>query len=148
MTGNDTSGAPDAIASGFAALVDGLRDDIRDLRTDVREDLVLLEGRVTDQVAAVKADQLATHKFLEDYAKGHSIEHESEASDRRAAHGTFYDFIRKFELDQARRDGALGMVRYLVELLSKHGPRLATAALGIAAALGVATGSIHVTVAP
>jgi hypothetical protein len=149
--------AADTIAVGFQTLVEGLRDDvredIRDLRTHVESvavaqhnELAATEARVTAQVETVARDQRDTRALIEGFAKGHAQEHEDEATERRAAHGTFYDFIRHFELDQARRDGALGIARYSVELLSKNAPRLIAIIVAVAAALGFATGGISVQV--
>ncbi len=62
--------------------------------------------------------------------------------ERREAYSSFHGFIRQFEIDQARRDGALGIARYSIELLSKNAPRLIAIIVAVAAALGFATGGI------
>jgi hypothetical protein len=136
----------DTIAVGFQALVEGLRDDVREDIRDLRTELGETEKRVTARVEGVAADQRSTRQLIEEFAKGHSLEHEAEAEDRRQTHSAFYDFIRKFELDQARRDGALGIARYSVELLSKHAPRLIAIIAALAAAIGLASGSIDLSI--
>lgn len=143
---DDSRRAPESIAVGFQQLAEGLRADIRDLRDDVREDLVALEGRVTARVAAVEAEQASTRGLIEQFATDHAREHENEAEERRMTHGQFYDFIRAWELDRARRDGALGIVRWSIETLSAHAPRLVGLVLAIATALGLASGTISVHV--
>lgn len=139
---------PELIATGFAALVEGIRsdvrEDIRDLRTDLRTELGAVEGRMTARVVAIEAKQAESRKLIEEFAGSHGEMHEAEAADRRAAHGEFYAYIRSAELDRARRDGALGIIRYGVELVSRHAGRLVQVILATAALIGIATGSIEV----
>lgn len=134
------------IAIGFQELVEGLRDDVREDIRDLRTELGKTEERVTARVVAVEVGQTATRHLIEDFAKGHGLEHEAEAEERRSAHGAFHEFIRKAELDQARRDGALGIARYSVELLSKNAPRLIAIIAAMGAVVGLASGSISVSV--
>lgn len=136
----------DSIAVGLQALVEGLRDDVREDIRDLRVELGETEKRVTARVEAVASDQRDTRQLIEDFAKGHGLEHEQEAEERRNVHGLFYDFIRKFELDQARRDGALGIARYSVELLSANAPRLIAIIAAAAGAIGLASGSINIEI--
>ena len=143
---DDHSRPPDLIASGLVGLIEGLRSDMREdlaeLRADVREDLAEMTAQVTTidgRVREIREQQI-------EFAQAHAEQHELEDQDRRAAHGAFYDFMRKAELDQARRDGALGIVRFGVELVSRHAGRLVQVALALAALLGIATGSIHLAV--
>lgn len=143
----DDRRAPEAtIATGFQLLVEGLRDDVREDIRDLRTELGRVEERVTARVAAVEVGQADTRGLIEQFATDHGREHELEADDRRQAHGTFYDFIRATELDKARRDGALGIVRWSIETLSKNAPRLIGIILSLATALGVVTGAISVSV--
>mgnify|MGYP001610969625 CR=1 FL=1 len=137
---------PDLIASGLLGLVTDLRDDIREDIRDVRTELTKVEQRVTARVEAVDVQGKETRAYIETFANGHSKDHEAEAEDRRKTHGEFYDFIRAAELDKARRDGALGILRYGVELVSRHASRLIAIILALAAAAGVATGNIDVSV--
>lgn len=136
----------DVIAIGFQTLVEGLRDDFREDIRELRDELGRSEGRVTEKVLALDAKLEKAGADWHQFTVDHSEEHESETAERRQAHGTFYDFIRKAELDQARRDGALGVTRYVFELLSRHGARIAWIILSIGAAAGVATGSIGIQV--
>lgn len=135
---------PDLIATGFAALIEGLRSDVREDIRDMRTEMGAMEGRVTARVATIEQRQAETRELILDFAKGHGELHEEESTERRKAHGEFYGFIRKAELDAARRDGALGVVRYGVELVSKHAGRLVQVILATAALIGIATGSISV----
>lgn len=153
----DEQRPPDLIASGLVGLVDGLRkdlrEDIRDVRAaqaednrELRAELVNVERRVTTLVEAVDLQGKDTRAYIELFAKGHGEEHEAEAADRRQTHGVFYQFIRDAELDKARRDGALGVARYSIELISKHSARLVAVILAVAAAAGVATGNVGVSI--
>src|SRR5438552_12795328 len=143
---DDRAQPPDLIASGFAGLVEGLRSDVREDIRDLRDELGKVEDRVTAQVATVEARQIEARDQLEDFASNHGELHESESTDRRKAHGDFYDYIRARELDDARRDGALGVARFGVELVSRHAGKLAQIILATAALLGIATGAVHVGV--
>ena len=134
----------DAIGIGFQTVIEGLRTDVREDIRDLRDELGKTEGRVIARVELVDDAQKDTRAFIESFAKGHGADHEKEAEDRRIAHGQFYDFIRKAELDAARRDGALGVVRYGVELLSKHAPRLVAILTALGLLGGFATGNISV----
>lgn len=138
--------APEVIATGFAALVEGLRDDMREDSRDLRHELAKVEERVTARVAVVEEQGRETRAYIERFAKGHAEEHEAEAEDRRTTHGLFFDFIRAAELDKARRDGALGVVRYSIELLSRHAPQIVAILTAIGLLGGFATGNISIGV--
>lgn len=137
---------PEIIASGFAGLTDGIRVDMRAMEGRLREDAAQVEERVTARVVAVETGQRDLRTYIESFAGDHAKEHEAEGVERRAAHGTFYEFIRAAELDKARRDGALGLVRFGAELLSKHGKSIAWIIVALGTAAGFATGSIDLAV--
>jgi hypothetical protein len=147
---DDSRRPPDLVAAGLAGLIEGIRDDvredIRDLRTDLRGEMARSEDRMTTRVIAMEQHQTATHALLSDYAKSHGDQHEAEAVERRREHGAFYDFIRRQELDEARRDGALGVARYGIELLSKHGTNIAKVIIAVAGLVLAASGELHVAV--
>lgn len=134
----------DAIGIGFQTIIDSLRTDVREdvnaLRTDVREDI----REVKVELGKVDVRVSETRTYLESFAKGHGAEHEQEAEERRRDHGLFYDFIRKAELDAARRDGALGVVRYSIELLSKHAGRIIAILTTLGILGGLASGNIAI----
>ena len=147
-TGGEHPGQPlaDAIGIGFQTVIEGLRTDVREDIRDLRDELGKTEGRVIARVDLVDVAQKDTRALIESFAKGHGLDHEKEAEDRRIAHGQFYDFIRKAELDAARRDGALGVVRYGIELLSKHAGRLVAILTALGLLGGFATGNISIGV--
>lgn len=143
MTDERITPPADVIASGFAGLIEGLRDDVREDLRDIRTEIGRSEERMTAQIAVVRAEGQDTRSYIEQFAKGHAVLHEEESTERRKTHSEFYDFIRKAELDEARRNGALGVVRWTVELLSKHSVQIVTL-LGAAAALvGFVTGNVR-----
>lgn len=141
---DDHARPPDLIASGFAALIEGLRSDVREDIRDLRTELGNVEVRMTARVSTIEGRQAESRKLIEEFAGAHGEMHEAEANDRREAHGTFYEFMRSAELDRARRDGALGVMRFGVELVSKHAGRLVQVILAATALIGIATGSIEV----
>lgn len=154
---DDPSTPPDLIATGLAGLIDGvrrdidgLRDDFREdnqrLRQDFREDNASLEERMTNAIGVVSTRQAETRELIVDFAKGHAELHEEENVERREAHSAFYKFMRDRELAEARRDGALGVVRFGVELVSKHSTKLVQLLLAVAALLGIVTGAVRVGV--
>jgi hypothetical protein len=134
----------DAIGLGFQTLIEGLRDDVREDIREVKVELGKVEERVSARVAAVDVAQRDTRAYLESFANGHGVEHEKEAEERRATHGLFYDFIRKAELDAARRDGALGVARYSIELVSKHAGRIIAILTTLGLLGGLASGNISI----
>lgn len=128
------SDASEAGGLAFAALVNDLRegigDDLREVKDELQADIAAAEMRTTAKVDAA----LLAHAEL----------HEREDVDRREAHGQFYDFMRKAEIDEARRAGVLGIVRFGFELVTRHGGSVARVALAIAALAGVLAGTIQV----
>lgn len=144
--GNEPLQPPEVIAAGFTRLIDDLRDDVREDLRDIRTEIGKSEERVTARVAAVEARQVEARDQLTEFVKAHSDEHEHYERRSTESHSALWDAVRHFQLNEARRDGALGIVRYLVELASKHAPRLAAIVLALAAALGFATGDISVAI--
>lgn len=134
----------DLVAAGLAGLIDGLRDDVREDLRELRGDMARTEDRMTVRMVALEGRQRETHELLTEYATSHGNLHEEEATERRTTHSAFYEFIRKNELDQARRDGALGVVRFSVELLSKNATNIAKVIVAIAGLLAVASGNVHI----
>ena len=137
---------PEIIATGFAGLTDGIRVDMRAMEGRLRDDAEKVEARVTERVVAVENGQRELRSYIETFADGHAEDHEREGADRREAHGVFHEFIRAAELDKARRDGALGLVRFGAELLGKHGKAIAWIIVSLGAAAGFATGNIDIAV--
>ncbi len=111
----------DAIGYGFQQLIEGLRDDVREDIRDLREEW---------------------RKF----AVEHGQAHENEAIERRLSHGEFYEFIRQAELDSARKDGALGVVRFVIEKVSANSTRLVAVIVALASAILAVTGQVHFVV--
>jgi hypothetical protein len=142
----DHGSPPELVATGLSGLIESVRTDIRALDARQREDLAQMEGRVTARVTALEARQSETFELVTEYAKNHGEEHEAEAVERREAHGKFYDFIRAAEVAEARRDGALGVLRFTVEQLSRHSARIVQIVLALAALLGIASGAVSVDV--
>jgi hypothetical protein len=146
MAGDESVPPADAISQGFVRLVEGLRDDQREDNHQLRAELRDMESRLTARVVAVEGRQVEARDQLVEFVKAHADEHDTSERRSTETHSAIWDAVRKFELNEARRDGALGVTRYTIELVSKHAPRLATILLAIAAAAGVATGAVSVSV--
>jgi hypothetical protein len=101
---------------------------IEGLRSDMREDL----GGLRDD--------------LQTYMTTHGADHQAADRESADAHGRFDTFIRNAEIAAARRDGALGVVRFLFELFSRHSPALVRVAVAVAAAALVVSGNVHVSI--
>lgn len=135
----DDGASPPYPANGlgtFLRAIDGMRDDFREdmagLRRDVREDMAKSEERVMGTMAQ--------------FARVHGVEHDEDrlALDRDLT--TFRAFMHAAEIAQAKRDGALGVLRFVLELVSKHAKPI-VAVIG-AATVGIAVllGQIHIEV--
>ena len=144
----DDLGPGDVVGLGLTRLIDGLRDDMREDLRDVRDYITRSESRVTARVEALEVKQGDTHQLLTEYTQAHASFHENEDSERRREWSVFHDFIRTAELDRARKDGALGVFRYGVELLSAHGANIAKVVLALAGLGLVASGGLHIVINP
>lgn len=122
------------IASGLADLVEIFRADLRDLEGRLRSDIGDVEDRLTAKID--------TGTF------NHAKLHDEERVERREIHGKLAEFIRSRELAEARRDGALGALRFTVELVSRHSGQLGYLAGALAVILGFLTGTLRVEVGP
>ncbi len=124
------------VGLAFAGLVnelrEGIHDDLREVKDELRTEITASEARVTTKVDTA----LLIHAEL----------HESEQTDRREAHGKFYEFMRKAEIDEARRAGVLGIARFGFELVTRHGNAIVRVALAMAALAGVLAGTIRISV--
>jgi hypothetical protein len=141
---------PGASTGALLRAVEELRADARDFRADVREDLGHLRDdvrednqRLEQRLMAVVADLRAEQRSsIEAHAKLHleaAIETESELGRIRA-------FMNKAELDQARRDGALGIFRFAVEQISRHWGQITVVLATFAAAAAAVAGNIRIEV--
>lgn len=144
--------APISNGSGYAllnALNDfrgDVREDIAALRTEARSDITALEGRLMTAI-------VDNRRALTDYSTTHNGVHvaerkETEAafSESRAAHDRFDEYISTQRVVQARKDGALGVTRYVVELVAANAGALVKILLAAAVAAIFATGGVHLSV--
>jgi hypothetical protein len=142
---DDLDGSPGqpAMAGALLRIVDGIRSDVREdvghLRDDVREDNDRLERRMMALLEDVRGD---LHAFQE----AHSKEHLAGEIATESEFGKVRDFIRNAELHAARRDGALGVFRFAVELLGRHAKPIGFVLLSAAGFIGVLAGNIRIEV--
>jgi hypothetical protein len=112
---------------------------VAELRDDMREDNRRLEDRVMGAVSELRNEQ---RQSIEAHAKDHltaAIATESELGQIRL-------FMRNAELAQARRDGTLGVFRFVLEQLSRHWQPLAGVLMAAAAAALAVAGNIRIQV--
>lgn len=107
-------------------------DAIDRLRDDMREDNRDLEKRIMDTVTG--------------FVVAHGKQHDAHDVDSEAAHRDFRAFIRAAELAQAKRDGALGVFRFAVELVSRNWRPISVVLVAMTAALFAATGDIRIEI--
>jgi len=118
----------DPVGLGLIAALDRLRDDWR-------EDLGGLEGRV---MAAIEGSQ----REFNEYARAHGDEHLATRAASDAIHSRFDAFVRSSELSQARKDGALGSIRFVLDVAGRNWKLV----VALFTALGLALGNVHVNV--
>lgn len=109
----------------FLAAIDGLRDDMR-------EDNVRLEGRIMAVVTGFQA--------------AHAAVHDSDRLENDRAHAVFEAFIRNAELNQARRDGALGVFRFAIEVVARNWRPITMILAAVTAVLFAATGDVRIEI--
>lgn len=112
--------------------IEGLRSDMREDFAAVRAEIRDVESRVSDSVT--------------NYTLNHAQEHAVQAAVATDRHAQINAFIEGAKLDQARRDGALGIVRYVFELVSTHSGAIVKVILAVAGALLVVNGNLNVSV--
>jgi hypothetical protein len=105
------------------------------VRDELRDEIRLSEGRVMSAVVGVQ-------ERVEQSEVTHAGIHAAEGESRQIAHARFEDFMHKAEIAQARRDGALGIIRFVFDLIGRNWRGIAAAG----AAGWVLLGGVHVQV--
>lgn len=121
----------DELASLLAA-IEGLRSDMREDLQGIRDELRTVEHRMVDQVTA--------------YTSEHAILHAATEANRDEAHARYDTFIRAQEIQTARREGALGVARFMVELVARNSGAIVKVVLALASAVLVLNGNVSVSV--
>lgn len=80
---------------------------------------------------------------LEAATTTHAGIHAVEGEARSIAHARFEDFMRRAELAQARRDGALGIVRFVFDLVGRNWRGI----VAVAGAAAILLGNVRVELA-
>lgn len=117
-------GAPTGAEAFILAALAELRADVAGIRAENRADNRALEDRMTTLVRDL--DQRMRETLAEDrrdradYVLAHGKDHDEQRAASESEHKTFNDFIRNFELVEARKNGAIGVFRFGLELLSRH----------------------------
>lgn len=118
-------------------------DAIEALRTDVREDIGHLRDDVREDLAASE-DRVMT--AMTEYTIRHGAEHAQGVAEAAETHARFEAFIRSAELAQARRDGALGVFRFVLETASRNSRPLIAIVISVAFAAASIAGAIQVQI--
>lgn len=108
---------------------------LNDVKDELRREISASEDRVQGSIAELRTD-------FEQATTTHAGIHAAEGESRSIAHQRFEDFMRKADIAQARRDGALGVVRFGADLVGRNWRGIL--ALGTAAA--ILLGNIRVEV--
>jgi hypothetical protein len=110
VAGEDAASYPRNGLGTFLRAIDGMRDDFREdmagLRCDVREDQRQSEELVMGTLAT--------------FVNAHGKEHDERDATIDVDLVKFRAFVRAAEIAQARRDGALGVFRFVLEQLTQH----------------------------
>lgn len=83
------------------------------VRRELRDEIRLSEGRVQGSIGDLRTD-------FETATKTHAGIHAAEGETRSIVHSRFEAFMSKAELAQARRDGALGVIRFAFDLVGRN----------------------------
>lgn len=134
MAHGPTDGLPEGgwFLRALEVLRDDVREDIRHLRDDVREDNARIEGRVTG--------------MMEAFARAHATEHIEDRIVLEKDLGELKAWKRAEEIATARREGALGLLRFGLELLSRHAKPIVAVILATAGGLLALSGKVDISV--
>lgn len=116
--------AGEAAANGPPSL-----GDILTVAEGIRTDLRAMEGRVTTDIRDVRDD-------FEGFVGGHVQVHASHDAWSQEKYGELVGRLNGYDLDMARRQGALGLVRWGIDLAGRNWKLIATAALTLLTFLG------------
>lgn len=114
---------------GLAEVVELLRGDGAAAELRNQRLLDALEHRVMGAISDVRSD-------LTRYEQAHGAEHQAIRTTSEVAHQRFDSFIAGASLDAARRDGALGITRLIIDTFGRNWKAIAALAAGVAAASG------------
>lgn len=90
-----------------------LLDAFDRVRNELRDEIHRSEGHVRNSIDDLRKDFEATTVT---HAGIHAVEGEA----RSLAHSRFEEFMLRAELAQARRDGALGLIRFAFDLIGRN----------------------------
>lgn len=132
------SDEPSYRASAALALrdvVDMLRDDAAAAELRSGKALEALEVRLMGAIGGVRGD-------LGKYIDTHAGDHQAMRTTSEIHFAKYDAYIAANAIDQARRDGALGIARYVIDLLGRNWQVVGLIVAGVAAA----TGAVHISI--
>lgn len=122
-------------ALGLGDVVDLLRDDGAAAELRSQRLLEALEGRVMAAIVTLRSD-------MDKGWATHGADHLAQRTESELAHKRFDSYVAGATLDAARRDGALGMVRLVIDTFGRNWKAIAAGA-GLVLA---ATGGVHISI--
>ena len=125
----------DLSASEAISIIEHVRDLLRDLRTDFRDELAAHNTAMIDRMDRIERE-------FRNAGIEHAQDHLSADQERADYRSKLEALLRETELAKARRDGMLGIVRFTFDLVGRDWRVIAIA---IAAALTI-IGNVRVSV--
>jgi len=125
----------DLSASEAISIIEHVRDLLRDLRTDFRDELGAHNTAMIDRMDRIERD-------FRNAGIEHAQDHIDQDRERTEYRTKLENLLRDTELAKARRDGMLGIVRFGFDLIGRNWRVIAIA---IAAALTI-IGNVRVSV--
>lgn len=95
-----------------------------------------VEDRIGSRIGDVKAEVTTVRDEFEAYAVGHDKVHRDHDGDGARKYDEIMSRFHTWEVEAAKRAGALGVVRFLADLAGRNWKAIATLALTALAALG------------
>lgn len=116
-----------------------IRGELSGLRDDFREDIREVRRDMQGSIDTVIVQHGKEHALERAYLTG--LKEEAELD-----HARFDTYIRNAELVQARRDGALGVFRFTIELLGRYYRPLGALIIALTFAVAAVVGALTVEI--
>lgn len=121
------------VAHSISQTADQLRDDFRERDQQLREDQQRMESRLVTAIQDLRGD-------FEGWTVAHARIHDGHDTWSQRAYQELVDRVSTIDIAQARKEGALGLGRWLIEILGRNWQVLAIIVTALLAILG----NIHV----
>lgn len=109
-------------------------------------DILAIADWFREDIAAAKADLMAVivedRKARRDWEFTHTQEHVSDSADRKVWDAKLTDLLESEKLAKARRDGILGAIRFVFDVIGRNWRGI----LALAGTAAVFLGNVHVNI--